>query len=316
MSLFSIKNFFLLILFFILIGYQNEIVAKNNVKIVLKIEDNIITNIDIEKEYNYLSALNNELKKIDKKNAIEIAKKSIVRETIKFNELKKYYNFEQNPNISDEYIKNFYKRLNLNNEDEFNNYLNQYDLNIKDIKKKINIEILWNNLIGEKYKYQINVDEDKLKKRIKDQKLDKVSEKEYNLLEIVFNAKDEQDLKNKVKEIKKNIEINGFKNTANKFSISESSKFGGEIGWLRESQLSEQITENIKSLKKGETSKLIKLSGGFMILKLNNLRLNENTLNFDKVLEELILFEKNKQYNQYSVLYFNKLKNSTFISEQ
>lgn len=316
MSLFSIKNFFLLILFFILIGYQNEIVAKNNVKIVLKIEDNIITNIDIEKEYNYLSALNNELKKIDKKNAIEIAKKSIVRETIKFNELKKYYNFEQNLNISDEYIKNFYKRLNLNNEDEFNNYLNQYDLNIKDIKKKINIEILWNNLIGEKYKYQINVDEDKLKKRIKDQKLDKVSEKEYNLLEIVFNAKDEQDLKNKVKEIKKNIEINGFKNTANKFSISESSKFGGEIGWLRESQLSEQITENIKSLKKGETSKLIKLSGGFMILKLNNLRLNENTLNFDKVLEELILFEKNKQYNQYSVLYFNKLKNSTFISEQ
>ena len=316
MSLFSIKNFFLLILFFILIGYQNEIVAKNNVKIVLKIEDNIITNIDIEKEYNYLSALNNELKKIDKKNAIEIAKKSIVRETIKFNELKKYYNFEQNLNISDEYIKNFYKRLNLNNEDEFNNYLNQYDLNIKDIKKKINIEILWNNLIGEKYKYQINVDEDKLKKRIKDQKLDKVSEKEYNLLEIVFNAKDEQDLKNKVKEIKKNIEINGFKNTANKFSISESSKFGGGIGWLRESQLSEQITENIKSLKKGETSKLIKLSGGFMILKLNNLRLNENTLNFDKVLEELILFEKNKQYNQYSVLYFNKLKNSTFISEQ
>ena len=136
MSLFSIKNFFLLILFFILIGYQNEIVAKNNVKIVLKIEDNIITNIDIEKEYNYLSALNNELKKIDKKNAIEIAKKSIVRETIKFNELKKYYNFEQNLNISDEYIKNFYKRLNLNNEDEFNNYLNLYDLNIKDIKKK------------------------------------------------------------------------------------------------------------------------------------------------------------------------------------
>ena len=295
---------------------HESINAKNNIKIILKIEDSIITNIDLEKEYNYLTALNNELKKIDKTDAIEIAKESITRETIKFNELKKYYNFDQNQNLSDEYIKNFYQKLSLNNEDEFNNYLKSYNLNIDDIKKKINIEILWNTFIGEKYKYQVNVDENKLRKKIKDQKLNQISEKEYNLLEIVFNANDEQELKNKTIEIKNSIDINGFKNTANKFSISESSKFGGEIGWLRDSQLSKQIKKSIKNLKKGDTSEVIKLSSGFMILKLNDLRNNKNSLDFDKVLQELILFEKNKQYNQYSVIYFNKLKNSTFISEQ
>ena len=295
---------------------HESINAKNNIKIILKIEDSIITNIDLEKEYNYLTALNNELKKIDKTDAIEIAKESITRETIKFNELKKYYNFDQNQNLSDEYIKNFYQKLSLNNEDEFNNYLKSYNLNIDDIKKKINIEILWNTFIGEKYKYQVNVDENRLRKKIKDQKLNQISEKEYNLLEIVFNANDEQELKNKTIEIKNSIDINGFKNTANKFSISESSKFGGEIGWLRDSQLSKQIKKSIKNLKKGDTSEVIKLSSGFMILKLNDLRNNKNSLDFDKVLQELILFEKNKQYNQYSVIYFNKLKNSTFISEQ
>ena len=124
---------FFLILFFLIININN--VLSNEVNIQFKINNKIITNVDIEKEYRYLAALNTNLKKLEKKKAYEIAKTSIIKEIIKKNELKKYYNLDLNPSYMTETVEKFYKALGIKNEKEFENYLLQHDLKLNDVRK-------------------------------------------------------------------------------------------------------------------------------------------------------------------------------------
>ena len=126
---------FFLILFFLIININN--VLPNEVNIQFKIDNKIITNIDIEKEYRYLAALNTSLQTLEKKKAYQIARASMIKEVIKRNELKKYYNLDQNPDYMAETVKNFYKSLGIKNEKEFENYLLRHGLILNDVKKKI-----------------------------------------------------------------------------------------------------------------------------------------------------------------------------------
>ena len=139
--------------------------AKSDIYIAYKIENEIITNIDIKNESKYLIALNNQLKNIDKNKILIIATESIVKEKIKEIELLRYYKLNQKNPYLKKIIKDFYLKLNLNNETEFENYLIKYDLTIKDVLKKIEIETVWNQLILEKYKNQIKIDVEMLKKK-------------------------------------------------------------------------------------------------------------------------------------------------------
>ena len=157
----------LLIFIFIINNYYGNLLAKQEAKILFKINNEIITNLDIKKESQYLIALNNDLQSLKKEQILEIAKNSIIRETIKKNELKKNYDLDQEVKHIDLIIANFYEKLNLKNISEFKEYISTYDINYEEVKKKIKIESLWNNLIVTMFSSQVEIDIEKLKKKLK-----------------------------------------------------------------------------------------------------------------------------------------------------
>ena len=310
-----IKNIILNFVYvFILIFLSiNSASSENKIKIELQIGSEILTNIDFLNEKNYLIALNNNLKTLPKNQLKKISKQSLIREKIKKIELLKFYDFEKADKYSDQLLSDFYKRLNFENEDEFNSYLINYNLNISDIKEKLKIETLWNEMIFQKYNNQIKIDEEKIKIKIKTQKN---ILKEYNLSEILFQLTLDEKLLDKYNLILKNIENSGFKNSANIFSISDSSKFGGEIGWINQNQLNDNLLKKIENLNVDELTKPIQTSSGYLIIKLNNTREKEKELDFERTFKQMITEEKNRQLNQFSLIYFNKIKQNIFISEK
>ena len=258
--------------------------------IELKVNDEIITNIDIDTEIRYLVALNNQLKNTDKKVLNKLAKESIIREKIKKNEIIKYYKLNIELEYLDAIVKNYYERLNIKNLDGFISYLDQYDLELDIVRSKIELEVLWNRLIGRKYRDQINVNEKILKQKIEKFVENNKSSNEYQLYEIIFQSTGEGDLDSKISLIQKDIYEQGFENAANIHSISDSSKFGGDIGWVDEKQLSKEILLGIKKLKVDEVSKPIKIANGFLILKIKNKKQKIVENDKKKLLQEAILF--------------------------
>lgn len=281
----------------------------------LKVNNEIITNIDLNTQYKYLIALNNELKNANKETVLKLARESIIREVIKKNEISKYYVFESSDDFLDDVIEGFHKKMNIENLSDFEVYLNQYDLTLDDVRYKVKIEMLWNRLIGSKYKSQINIRENILKQQIEKDSNNSMFVKEYELSEIVFQIDNKNDLNNKMILIQRDIDDKGFRNTANIYSISDSAKFGGNIGWITEKQLSQEINLAIEELEIGEISKPIKVVSGFLILKIENKKEKIFKKDKKKILEQAITFETNKQYGQFSIIYYNQIRLNSIISE-
>ena len=276
-------------------------------KIIHNIENEVITNIDIKNQFKYLVALNNSLKELNKEKILSISNESIIREKIKKIEISK--NFKEvklNEDYIDILLKNIYSRLNLNSINEFELYLKDYDLTLSKIKSKITIDALWNELIIKKYGNKININEDKLKNEIL--KNSKIQLKEYQLSEIIFEVANKQEINKRYNEVIKSISEIGFGNSAATYSFSESSKIGGDIGWINENSLNDEIRKNINTLKIGEITKPIILSNGILILKLMNTKNSETTVNVENELKKAITYERNRQLNQYSKIYYNKIK--------
>ena len=276
-------------------------------KIIHNIENEIITNIDIKNQFKYLVALNNSLKELNKEKILSISNESIIREKIKRIEISK--NFKEvklNEDYIDILLKNIYSRLNLNSINEFELYLKDYDLTLSKIKSKITIDALWNELIIKKYGTKININEDKLKNEIL--KNSKIQLKEYQLSEIIFEVANKQEINKKYNEVIKSVSEIGFGNSAATYSFSESSKIGGDIGWINENSLNDEIRKNINTLKIGEITKPIILSNGILILKLIDTKNSETTVNAENELKKAIKYERNRQLNQYSKIYYNKIK--------
>jgi len=306
---------FFLIIFFLIININN--VLPNNVKIKFKIDNKIVTNIDIEKEYRYLTALNTNLQTLEKDRVYEIARTSIIKEIIKRNELIKYYNLDQDPTYMTKIIKDFYQGIGIESEEEFENYLIQYELKMDDVIKKLEIEAIWNEFIFAKYNDQVKIDEDKLRKILKEKiKKNNNMQKSYLLSEIFFNEQNTKELTDKYNLIEKNIIEIGFENSANKYSQSDSARNGGNIGWVKESQLSKVIRDKITNLNAGEHSKIITLPGGFLIIKINDIKEEKVEKNFEEEFKKFIIYEKNRQLNQFSIIYFNRVKQNSDLSEQ
>ena len=154
-----------------------------------------------------------------------------------------------------------------------------------------------------------------LKKKILDENLNLKNTVEYDLSEIVFQVNNQNELNSILKEIEISIKTIGFNSTANKFSISSSSKFGGKIGKIKENQLSQIIKDELKYLTEGQITKPIKVSNGFLILSINEKKLIESEINEKELLKEMINFERNNQFERFSQIYFNKIKINTQINE-
>ena len=302
---------FLLISFFCLILNN---VQSIEIKIIHNIQNEIITNIDIKNEFKYLVAFNKNLKELDKEIILNISNESAVREKIKKIEILKHF---KKIELKDEYVnfllKDIFERLNLKSLAEFKLYLKDYDLTLNEVKKKITIEALWNELILKKYASQIVINENQLKNKIS--KNSNIQSKEYKLSEILYEIDNKKDLQKKYKEIIKSVAEIGFENSASIYSISESSKIGGDIGWVSESSLNNKIKENIDYLEIGEISKPIILPTGILLLKMIDSKNVASNIDIKIELENAINYERNRQLNQYSKIYYNKIKKNLEANE-
>lgn len=310
----SYKKKFLIYLFSILLNF-NYLHSLEN-KILLRINNEIITTIDIYNEKNYLIAFNNDIENLEENKILEIAKTSLVKEKIITNEILKY---TDKLLIEDKYLNQFIKQLynnqNLDNLESFIEYLNNYNVSFEYLKKKISIEIIWNDLIVAKFSDKIKIDINKIRNELNKDIYKK--SKEYFLSEIIFNNNINEKINEKIKIIEKDINQLGFKNAALIHSISNSvSKNNGEIGWINENSLSLNIKNILNKLDKGNHTEPIIVPGGFLILKIDNIRIVENKdFDIDEKLEQIVKAKKNEQLNNYSNIYYSKIKKEYFINE-
>ena len=276
-------------------------------KIMYKIGSKIITNIDIKDEVNHLLALNKELKNLDKDKIFNIAVKSITREKIKENEvLKKFKNLDVDQNYINSILKNIYTRLGLKTINDFKAYLKVYKIDISLIEEKVKIDSLWNQIIVEKYNSKLNINIDKMKEDILNNKI--IYSKNYLLSEIIFEVKEKKQIKKKYLEVKNSIQELGFQNTALIYSISDTAKNEGNVGWVNEKSLNEKIKKELYSLKINQISSPISVPGGILILMIKDIRNEQVKIDSELKLKKMINFEKNKQLSQYSKIYFNRVK--------
>ena len=282
-------------------------------EIIIKIDNKIITNLDIDDEIKYLKALNPNLKNLTSDKIFEIAKNSLIREKIKEIEIFNKSNESVDENYLNNVIERIYKNIGLPNETEFIRYLNSHDVKIETVENKLANEALWNQIIYKKFFSKVKIDKDKIKNEIEKNKSNVNS---YLLYEIIFNIDENSKLNEVYDKIKKSISINGFENTASIFSISDSSKTGGRLGWVNESSINKKIQKQIINIKIGEFTKPIIIPGGFLILQVKDKKQIEQEIDINSEIKLKIRALSNQQLNQYSNIYFNKIKKDITIYEK
>ena len=305
-----------IILIFLLLPFIFKINSYAKIDIKVIVNNEIITNIDIKKEAEYLKILNPNLIQLNENKILELSKTSLINQIVKKKEVLKYVdvNLVENKFLNDS-LKKLYLRLDYNSENDFKNDLNSKNTySVNEIKNKINIELYWNEIIYEKYNKLVQIDEKLFMNKINNIKNEE--QKEYFLSEIVFTKKKNEKLEDLLSQIKLSISDIGFKNTANIYSISQSSKFGGDLGWVSENSLSKKISEKLYNLKKDEITDVINIGNNYLIIKINEIKINKIKINKEKELEKLIQVETNKQLNKYSIIYFDKSKINYSISEK
>ena len=301
----EIRYLKILILLILLFNFNYNNSSAIESKIIVKINDKIITNIDIKNEANYLIALNPKLKTLKENKIFEIAKSSLIREKIKELETSRLNQNIISKNYLDSIIEKIYKNIGLKSKNEFIDHIANFKINISSVEKKLTNEALWNQLIYQKFYPKIKVDENKIKNEIKSYKQYSNS---YLLYEILFSTKENEESIDLYNRIEKSISENGFENTASIFSISQSSKTGGRLGWIDESSVNKKILKEISVLKIGEHTKPILLPGGFLIIKVDDKKSVEKKIDIENELIQRIKATQNEQLNQYSIIFFNKTK--------
>ena len=299
----------IIILFFL--NNINLVFAVEN-KILIKVNDEIITTIDIYNQIKYMNILNPEIKNLDNERLFEISKNSLIREKIKkiylLKIVEKIYIDEKNFN---NIIETVYKQRRLNSIEEYKVFLKNNKLDYEYVKYKISIERLWNEMIFQKFSSKIKINRENVRKEI----LNNPDEK-LLLSEILIPKSKEKELQIKYKQIEMDIKKEGFSNAASIHSISETAAKGGNIGWIEKSSLNRAIRDKLSNLNVGEYTKPIITPSGFLIIKVENKKLNKTSKeDLNKKIERLVRIKTNQQLNQFSNIYLNKLKNNVKINE-
>ena len=302
---------FVIILFLIYLNIENSYTYEN--KILFKVENEIITTIDIYEEIKFLKKFNPEVNSLNETDLLEISKNSILKEKIKKIEI---MNFVKKLKVDDKFllqlIKNRYSKLNINTLKEFENYLEQNNLNSALIKEKFTIELIWNDLIYQKFYKKIIINKEQIKNDIINSP-QKEKQKELLLSEIVFTRSNKIDFKNKYEKILSDIEKIGFKKAALIHSEASTASSGGLIGWVKVNNLNKKIKQVISRLTPGEFSEPVRTSSGFIIIKIEEEKEYVSKLNLEDKVNEIVIFKTNEQLDQFSNMYFNKLKKNFTI---
>jgi len=305
-----IKNLIISIILLVTF-YSDNLLAFEN-KILLKIDNEIVTTVDIAKEIEYLKTINKEINTLEKNKIIEIAKNSIVRDKIKKISLEKIFEeFKVDEEYLNQLIINKYRRIGFQDLESFKKYLNQNNVKYEKIREKMIIDAMWSEFIYAKYKDNIKIDRNKIAEEMTQKK-----NKNYLLSEIIFNGIDKKELETNYNNILNTIKENGFENAALIHSTSQSAENGGKLGWIKEASLSKIILNEISQLKKGDYTSPIKIPGGFIILKINDFKEESISENIEEEINKIIKIKTNEQLNQYSNIYFNKIKKDIVIYER
>ena len=303
-------------IFILLFFFQVSNLLALETQIISRIEKIIITNIDIKNEYRYLIAINKNIEDLKKEQILQIAKDSLVNDSVKEIEiLKNFSDLEISQEYLDRTIKMTFDRLGFDNLQDFKNYLEEYKTNYEYIKKKIQIEALWSQIIFQRFSEKIMINQDQIKKNIESEIKKNEYFKSYLISELIFEAQNNNEIEKKYTEIKKSININGFEKTVLLFSVSDSKKKNGAIGWLKETEMSDVIKSEITTINVNQFTKPITIPGAFLILYINEIKNEKSNINLEQELQKAINREKNKKLSQYSQIFFNKVKKNTFIYE-
>ena len=293
--------YFLIIIFFS--------VNISEYKIILKLDNEIITNIDVYNEIKFLKIFNPNINKLSENEIFELSKNSLIKQKIKIRETKKFFSVSETSNLGNELVKEYYSNQGYKQKSEFISFLEQKNLNIDVFKEKLVVEKLWNTLIFEKFKNKVRINEKNIKKNLINFNEKRIKNYQFNLSELLFTNDIDVD------EIKNFIGNYGFENAANKYSISDTATKGGKIGWIDINNLTKEIKKEILILNVGEITQPIDLKTGKIIIKLNSKREIKNKFNIEEELKKRINFERNKQLNSFSLNYFKKLKQNSSINE-
>ena len=297
-----------LIILFLTIFKTVEVSAINT-KILFKINNEIITNIDLENEKKFLLFLNPNLNNLSNKQIENISQNSLQNRKIKEIELNKFFDLKQD-NLGDVYIDNFILNSNLKNKEILQKELKKFKLQFAYFEKNLIIDNIWREFIFKKFKSRIKINKEKLKSQIENQKNEV---EELNLSEILFEVKPNITIEELTKQIFSEIDRSGFEAAASIFSISSTKNIGGNLGWIKSNQISERIYSEIK--KEVKITSPIKTNNGYLIIKINERRKINEKINFEEEFKKLVNIESEKEINKLGYIYFNKIKKKTFISE-
>jgi len=302
---------YIIVIFTLILNIQDLTAFEN--KILFKIDNEIITTIDIYEEIKFLKVFNPEINSLSDVELFEISKNSLIKDKIKKIEIMK---FVRELKVDDKFllklIERKYSRLNINSIKNFEKYLKKENLNIEIVKKKFIIELMWNDLIYQKFSKKVVVDKERIKNEIS-QNSQKKFQKEFLLSEIVFNVANKDEFNNKYQKILLDIEKVGFKKTALIHSNSDTATNGGLIGWVKEVNLNNNLKKIISELKPGQFSKPVRTSSGFIIIKIDDEKEYVSKFNLADKIDEMTRFKTNEQLNQFSNMYLNKLKKNLII---
>jgi len=284
-------------------------------KILFKIDNEIVTTLDIYEEIKFLKAFNPEINSLDEKELFEISKNSILKNLIKKIELS---NFVEEIKVDDKFLLKLivskYSKIGIDSLEKFEIFSKDNNLDIKLIKEKFSVELIWNDYIYKKFFNKVVIDREKIERELlKNPPQD--NQRELLLSEINFSVANKTEFKDKYEKILSDLEKIGFKKTAIKYSNSDTASNGGLIGWIKEDNLNLTIKKIISSLKIGQISKPIRTTSGFIILKIEDEKEYSTNLNLNEKVEEIVKFQTNNQLSQFSNMYFNKIKKDQTIND-
>ena len=305
----NLKIIFFGIIYSLLIIYNSG--ALEN-RILFKVNNEIITSLDILTELKYLETINSDFKKTKKEQAFEIAKRSLIKEKIKEIELKKVLNeIIIEDELLEDLLISYYEGTEIQSLSDFEKYFFKNDIDPNLIKKKISIEVMWNQLIFSKFNQNVKIN----KKLIKNDLTNNSKQKEFLLSEILLNINENENFNEKLNLLEKNINETNFSQSALTYSVSDTAKDGGKLGWIKETRMSLKVKKILQNIKVGNYTKPIVMPGGFLILKVEDIREVDNDFDLNEEIEKVIKEKTNKQLNQLSNIYFNKVKKDITINE-
>ena len=309
-SVINIKKILLVIVIFLFCFSKSYAVIEDS--IFASVGNKAVTQSDILKEIKIILILNgksfseemrDELESAAIRTTIEMAVKQI--EVDKYDFLKvNEADLERELNI---------RAANIDMDlDTFKSVFIANGIDFSNIVNKIRTELLWNGLVFELYKDRLSINIDEIDEQLKNFK-GKKEIKEYLLSEIVIKSVSKENIESKIEEVKNKIKTEGFEKVAINLSISETATKGGDLGWVIESIISEDVKSQIIKTPVGDIAEPIVLPAGILFLKVRDKRTTNKFADLEETKNKLINVEKTKILNMHSLSHYDKLRRSISI---